>query len=166
MSDVTLNAVFGPRYEIVIKDESVAVGEDFTLTLQKSEPLRLNVGTGFNNLTQTSTGTLDVTITAAEVVNAYRAIGYDGLFTQLTEESLSNYAGVTRMATVSGDPVDVVRVGLMEEATWGWTPNAPIFISTNGVLTQTLPAGLVRRIGWAISATKINLDPFPIITGV
>jgi len=166
MNNVILNAVFGPRYEIVIQDVTVGVNNNFDLTLQRSEPLRINVGTGFNNLNQTSTGTLDVTIIAAEVVNAYRAIGYDGLFTQLTQDSLSNYAGVTRMATIIGDPVDVVRVGLMEEPTWGWIPNAPIFISTNGVLTQSLPTGFVRRIGWAISATKINLDPYPIITGV
>lgn len=152
MSDMSLNAIFGPRYEIVIQDVA--------------EPLRINVGTGFNNLNGTSTGTLDVTITAAEIVNAYRAIGYDGYFTQLTEESLSNYAGITRMATIIGDPVDVVRVGLMEDPAWTWTPNTPIFISTDGVLTQTRTTGFVRRIAWAISATKINLDPYPIITGV
>lgn len=152
MSDVTLNAVFGPRYEIVIRGEA--------------EPLRINVGTGFNGLSQVNNSTLDVTVTVAETINAYRAIGYDGLFTQLTEESLSNYAGVTRMAVVVNDLVNVVRIGLIEEPTWNWTPNFPIFISSQGVLTQTLPIGFVRRIAWATSTTQINLDPFPIITGV
>ncbi len=96
--------------------------------------------------------------------NAYRAVGYDGLFTQPNADSLSRYAGVTRMATVIGDPIDVVRQGLMTEAGWNWTPNQPVFISANGVITQTVPVGTpIRRIGWAISATELNLDPYPII---
>jgi hypothetical protein len=161
---MSLNAVLGPRYEIVIQQPSVAVDKDFNLTLQKSEPLRLHVGTGFNGTSQNSTGTTDVTVTAQEVVNAFRAIGYDGRFTQPTAESLSNYAGVTRMATVAGDPINVVRSGLMTETGWNWTPNQPIFISNQGVLTQTLPTGgPIRRIGWAVSPTQINLDPYPII---
>lgn len=165
MSDVTLNATFGPRYEIVIATDVVGLDSNFNLTLQQQEPLRLNVGTGFNNLNQTSTGTLDVTIIAQQVVNAYRAVGYDGLFTQPTADSLSRYAGVTRMATVIGDPIDVVRTGLMTENGWTWTPNLPVFITADGVLTQTQPGvGIpIRRIGWAISATELNLDPYPII---
>lgn len=161
---LNINAVFGPRYEIVIVNDTVTVDDNFALTLERSEPLRLNVGTGFNNNENSSSGTLDVTIIAKEIVNAYRAVGYDGFFTQPTEDSLSNYAGVTRMATVINDPINVVQTGLMEEPTWTWTPNAPIFISTDGVLTQTLPpTGPVRRIAWAMTATKINLDPYPII---
>lgn len=166
MSEMTLNQIMGPRYEIVIQREEVQVGPALQLTLVKEEPLRLNVGDGFN-ATAASTGTLDVTIYAAEVVNAYRAVGYDGLFSQPTVESLSNYAGVTRSATVIGDPIDVVRAGRMQEGAWNWTPNQPIFISAQGVLTQTIPSGVgvtgVRRIGWAIDANTINLDPYPII---
>lgn len=164
MSDVTLNATFGPRYEIVIQQETVEIGDGFELSLNVQEPLRLGVGTGFNSAgSQTKTGTLDVTITAQEVINAFRAVGYDGRKTELTVASLSNYAGVSRMATIIGDPIDVVRVGLMEESGWNWTVNQPIFISHQGVLTQTPVPGVIRRIGWAISPTQINLDPYPII---
>lgn len=164
MSDVTLNAVFGPRYEIVIANDIITLDDKFNLTLQQQEPIRINVGTGFN-VTPTATGTLDVTIIAQQVVNAYRAVGYDGTFTQPNADSLSNYAGVTRMATVIGDPINVVRSGLMTEGGWSWTPNQPIFITTDGVLTQTVPTpgNPIRRIGWAISATQLNLDPYPII---
>ncbi|AWY09385.1 hypothetical protein vBRpoPV13_28 [Ruegeria phage vB_RpoP-V13] len=164
MTDVTLNAVFGPRYEIVIANDIITLDERFNLTLEQREPLRLNVGTGFNATPTNNSGTLDVTIIAQQVVNAYRAVGYDGLFTQPNADSLSRYAGVTRMATVIGDPIDVVRQGLMTEAGWNWTPNQPVFISANGVITQTVPVGTpIRRIGWAISATELNLDPYPII---
>lgn len=165
MRDVTLNAVFGPRYEIVISNDQIGIDQNYNLTLTQREPLRLNVGTGFNNVEDPNTGTLDVQITALETINAYRAVGYDGLLTQPDTDSLANYAGVTRMAVPIGDLVNVVRSGLMTENGWTWTPNAPIFISTNGVITQTVPSAgnPIRRIGWAISATQINLDPYPII---
>lgn len=162
---LNINATFGPRYEIVIANDVIGIDERFNLTLEQREPLRINVGTGFNATPENNSGTLDVTIIAQEVVNAYRAVGYDGLFTQPNADSLSRYAGITRMATVIGDPIDVVRSGLMTEAGWNWTPNQPVFISVNGVITQTQPTAgnPVRRIGWAISATQLNLDPYPII---
>lgn len=164
MSDLNINATFGPRYEIVIANEQVAVNNNFDLTLQVSEPLRIAVGTGYN-INPVSTGTLDVAITAAENLGAYRAVGYDGLYTQPDADSLAAYAGVTRMATITGDPINVVRSGLITEGGWSWTPDAPMFIGANGILTQTQPTAgnPVRRIGWAISATELNLDPYPII---
>lgn len=164
MSEFNVNAVFGPRYEIVINNTQVDVDQDFNLQLDVSEPLRIVVGTGYN-MNPTGTGTLDVTITAKQVMGAYRAVGYDGFYTQPDADSLATYAGVSRMATIVDDPINVVRQGLMTEPAWTWTPDAPIFIAANGVLTQTLPSAgnPVRRIGWAISATEINLDPYPII---
>lgn len=167
MSDrISLNASFGPQYEIVIANDVLNLNDRFELTLEQREPLRIEVGTAFNGSgSGNSSGTLDVTITAQEVINAFRAVGYDGYFTQPDADSLSRYAGVTRMATVIGDPINVVRSGLMTENGWNWTPNQPVFISANGVLTQTQPSvgNPIRRIGWAITATQLNLDPYPII---
>lgn len=164
MSDLNINAILGPQYEIVINQDVVNVGSDMNLTLSPQEPLRIAVGTGYN-VNPAATGTLDVQITAQAVINAYRAVGYDGNFTQPTAESLSKYAGVNRVATEIGQPLFVVREGLITEDGWSWTPDAPIFITTDGVLTQTQPVfgNPVRRIGWAISATTLNLDPYPII---
>ena len=160
---LNINAVLGPQYQVVINQDEVVVNEDFTLTLSAQEPLKLNVGTGYN-VNQTATGTLDVQIVAAATINAYRAVTYDGNFVQPTAESLSKYAGVNRVATIIGESLMVVRDGLMTEDGWNWTPNQAIFITTDGVLTQTPPSGTpLRRIAWAISATTINLDPYPII---
>lgn len=164
MNDLNINATFGPQYEIVINNEQVQVDDNFNLTLQVSEPLRIAVGTGYN-VNPMATGTLDVAIVAQEIVGAYRAVGYDGLYTQPDVDSLAAYAGVTRMATIAGDPINVVRSGLLTEGAWTWIPDRPIFIGPNGTLTQTQPTAgnPVRRIGWAISATELNLDPYPII---
>ena len=99
---LNLNAVLGPQYQVVIN------------TAQ--EPLKLNVGTGYN-MNQTTTGTLDVRITAAAAINAYRAITYDGNLVQPTTESLSRYAGVNRVAAIIREPLMVVREGLKTAGT-------------------------------------------------
>ena len=165
MSDpLNLTAQLGPQYHIVINQDQVQIGDGMSLTLTPQEPLKIAVGTGYN-VNPAASGTLDVQIVAQEVINAYRAVGYDGLFTQPNADSLSKYAGVNRVASIIGEPLYVVREGLMTEDGWSWTPDAPIFIGVDGVLTQTQPTfgNPVRRIGWAISATTINLDPYPII---
>jgi len=161
---INLNAVFGPQYEIVIKQEEIAIDKDFNLTMETKEPLRLNVGTGFNNTgSNSSSGTIDVRVTADASLGAFRAIGYNGLYVQPTLISLSQYAGISRVAVTSGSTMNVVRSGLLTESGWNWTVNSPVFITTDGMLTQSLPTGDIRRIGWAISPTELNLDPYPII---
>ena len=160
--DLTLNAVLGPRYEIVIQTPTVTVEEGFNLVLEENPPLVIEVGTGFNG-SNSNTGTVDVRVETKEIINAYRAVGYDGFKTQPNLTSLSNYAGVSRVAAVIGETIDVVRSGLIEESAWDWTVNAPIFIADDGLLTQATPTGVIRRIGWAVTSKKINLDPYPII---
>lgn len=136
----------------------------YEIVVQTNDPFTLEVGTSSGGgQTGTSTGTLDVAIVAAEVLNAYSAVGYDGLKTTNTVVSLSNYAGVSRYALTNGEAASVVRSGLLTDGNWNWTPDSPVFISDVGMLTQTAPTGAVRRIGWAVSSTQLNLDPYPII---
>ena len=164
MSDLNLTAELGPKYEILIEDQQVKLDNNYQLQLVTQPTLTLAVGTG-NNAPVVVSDTIDVAVTTAEAVGAYRAIGYNGLYTQPTVDSLSGYAGVTKVAVSSGNTANVVRAGLMTEGGWSWTPNAPVFIGADGVLTQTPPTfgNPVRRIAWAISATQLNLDPYPII---
>ena len=150
MTDLNLSAVLGPRYEII---------------LNGNEPLKIEVGAGHSGPHVATSDTLNVAITAQEAVGAYRAIGYDGAYTQPNINSLATYAGVTQIAAIVGDSISAVRIGLITESAWTWTPDASVFIGIDGVLTQTQPlaGNPVRRIGWAISATKLNLDPYPTI---
>ena len=142
MTNQNLSRVLGPQYEIV--------------------PFGIEVGTGPSG---DVSNTLDVTITAQEPLEVFRAVGYNGMYTQPVADSLIIYAGITRIAATINDPINVVRSGLMTENSWTWTPNAPIFIEIDGTLTQTQPlaGNPIRRIGWAISLTEVVLDPYPII---
>jgi hypothetical protein len=142
---------------------SQQLGPEYIISFsQGGDTFNINVGAGSAG-SFTPSGTLDVSLVAAQDLNAWRAVGYDGLFTQPNRNSMELYAGVTRAAVLNGNPASVVRVGFLNEASWTWTPNSPVFSTTDGVLTQTVPTGILRRIGWAISPTQINLDPYPII---
>lgn len=60
--------------------------------------------------------------------------------------------GVTTGAAVSGASVEVLAQGEMTEAAWAWTLNTPIFLGTNGLMTQTPPASGV----WVVVAVPIT----------
>lgn len=51
--------------------------------------------------------------------------------------------------------------GLMQEPSWSWTPNLPVFLSTNGLLTQAppvSPAVFSHVLGVAVSGTSIAIN--------
>lgn len=133
--------------------------EMFTLEVGvKSSSLFANSGGGGGS----SSGTVDVSVTAAVGIAAYRAVTILGTYVQPNYASLSSYAGVSRSSMAPGVTADVVRSGLLNGG-GPWIPNQPVFVTNNGVLTQTLPSESWRRIGYAVSASQVNLDPFPFL---
>jgi hypothetical protein len=110
-----------------------------------------------------TTGTIDLSITAGVFLDSWRAVTVEGFYVQPNEDSLSRYAGVTREPINTGNLGTVVKEGLVTNNGWAWTPGCPIYVEANGVLTQTLPSPSWRRIGYAVSPTQINLDPFPFL---
>jgi hypothetical protein len=143
------------------------LGPLFTVEANDREAFTLEVGAKTSSLFGSggggsATGTLDVTLTSATSLGAFRAVTYDGQYCEPNVDSLSKYAGVTRVAVGPGESLNVVRSGILTEGGWSWTPNVPIYVGSTGNLTQTATTPL-RRIGLAISATQIALDPLPII---
>lgn len=107
--------------------------------------------------------TNNVSVIAAQPLGVYRAVEITGIYCEPNISSLSRYAGVTRFAVTTGEKASVARAGLITDGGWNWTPDVPIFVGASGVLTQVSLTVPVRRIGWAVSPTQINLDPFPTI---
>lgn len=67
--------------------------------------------------------------------------------------------GVTTGASVEGAVSNIQAVGPMTESSWSWTPNLPVYLGQNGLLTQTPPAqpqaAFSLVIGVAVSATTL-----------
>ena len=64
--------------------------------------------------------------------------------------------GITQTAAAAGGAVTVVANGRMTDANWDWTPGRPVFLGSNGALTQTAPTtGFVQQLGVADSAISM-----------
>lgn len=67
--------------------------------------------------------------------------------------------GLTTAAAALDESISVQVAGLLTENTWAWDTDTPVYLSTNGLLTQTAPtSGMIQIIGQPLSATTINVD--------
>jgi hypothetical protein len=75
--------------------------------------------------------------------------------------------GITRGASNSGDNVEIQTYGLMTEQSWNWIAGQPVFLDTNGLLTQIPPTnGFLLVIAEALTSTDIFISiKNPIVLG-
>lgn len=73
---------------------------------------------------------------------------------------MGRVAGVTKGASAAGGDVTIVRSGALSEPSWTWTTGSPVFLGSEGRLTQTPPqGGFLQVIGLALSATELFINP-------
>lgn len=84
---------------------------------------------------------------------------------QVVYASSSNLAhvdkviGLTVGAATAGETIEIVRSGEVNEPSWEWSLNEPIFLGVDGVLTQTPPAsGFLLFVAFPISPTRVFVD--------
>ena len=117
---------------------------------------------------ETLQGTLNVTtlvgttatVTAAEALGGHRVVTMSGNYASKDiSADKFNVLGVTQGAVISGATATVTTFGEITEGSWNWTAGLPVFLSTNGLMTQTAPAtGFRLIIGRAKSATTLFVD--------
>ena len=114
---------------------------------------------------------VDLSLTAAVNLSALRVVTTNGSGNAIyaDTDTLSNavVVGVTETAANAGGAVSVRTAGILEDSSWSWT-KGPVFLGTNGTLTQTAPSGgaIIVQVARAITATKIQVDIEPIIQTV
>jgi hypothetical protein len=70
--------------------------------------------------------------------------------------------GVTKHSALQGELVQVQIFGSHTEPSWNWSAGEPVFLSTNGALTQTPPtSGQLIAVGTAQTPTRIFIDINP-----
>jgi hypothetical protein len=113
------------------------------------------------------------TATASINLSALRAVILDnaGQFAYAdsgTPNHAYRVAGILPYAISQGTEGVAYRLGEISDAVWNWTRGSPIFLGTNGQLTQTPPAtGILLVLAQPISPTVINLvQPVPILLGI
>ncbi len=73
--------------------------------------------------------------------------------------------GLTRGAAADGASVQIQSNDVMDEVSWNWTPDEPVFCGVNGIPVQPAPTvGFILTVGIAISPTSMLIGPkMPII---
>lgn len=67
--------------------------------------------------------------------------------------------GVTVSAAQGGQPINVQRLGMIDDASWSFVPGRRVFLAGQGRLTQEPPqAGFDVLIGTAVSPTRLLLN--------
>jgi len=67
--------------------------------------------------------------------------------------------GISTGAADAGYTVQVQQFGYLTHVGWSWTPGQPIFVGTNGALTQTAPtSGFVQVVGHASDTDEMYVS--------
>lgn len=80
---------------------------------------------------------------------------------------INKVIGVTLGASAQNDPINIQTNGEIEDVSFNWNINLPIYLGNNGYLTQVLPTtGFLLQVAIPVSNTKINVSiKQPILLG-
>lgn len=108
-------------------------------------------------------GGTTITLTAGEALGGHRIVTTNALGQAIYADVSSlpqanSVVGLTLGATLSGAQATVQLAGLIEEPSWSWIPQQPIYLTGLGQLTQTRPTtGNMLQIATPVTATSIIL---------
>lgn len=108
---------------------------------------------------QGSSALLYATLVASIPLGGNRAIMANGQYADFTDIStLGKVIGITQVAVDIGESVNIVYAGNLNGFT-GLTINEPVYLSSNGTLTQILPtSGYIQKLGQATSSDTILIN--------
>jgi hypothetical protein len=74
-------------------------------------------------------------------------------------DHMTKIVGVSTHAVTDNGFVQITSSGYLEESTWNWAPNDPVFLGLNGELTQAIPtSGFMIIIATVLSPTKLLIN--------
>ncbi|HOT31907.1 MAG TPA: hypothetical protein PLQ61_06885 [Bacteroidales bacterium] len=185
LSDTELANILERNFKVTISRPEiidVKVKENFNVILTNSNLIELkikkenigidtiNIGTqgvkgdkGDKGDTGASGALSSYSYITGEALGGHRAVIIDNnlaYYADCTNLShINRPIGISNNASVEGGNVTVVFYGEMEEVSWNWDTDKPIFFNSEGELTQTEPTeGFSCIIGTPITATEIFVN--------
>jgi hypothetical protein len=100
-----------------------------------------------------------LTIVALTALSGHRAVtAFGGYASQLDSTALGVLGVITQSAS-AGDVVEVVQSGPIDWPAGNLTPNLPLFLGVDGMLTQEPPiTGWLRVMGVALDADRVSIE--------
>lgn len=103
--------------------------------------------------------------------SGHRAVANDNVHTIVYADCnilkhRNTFFGITVNAANTGEPLTIRRLGVIEEPSWNWVTDEPIFLGNSGYLVQTPVSGELFSliVGFAKSPTSILVAPREPIT--
>lgn len=114
------------------------------------------------SLVGSTAASVSISLIASGAIGGHRVVVTNGDGT-CSYADASNVAhkmrivGISSSAAIDGADVIIVTLGKIIETSWNWTIGEPVFVGTNGLLTQTAPTtpSFQHIIGVAIDADTI-----------
>ncbi len=105
-------------------------------------------------------GGLTLSYPAGEILSGHRMVVLENGELFYASKDISVHAtkilGMTIGATVRGEIAAVQTGGELSEPSWAWILDVPVWLSTNGLLSQVPPTiGFSLIVGFPISSTKL-----------
>ena len=118
----------------------------------------INVLTGATIINNYGSDT--VAVTAAENLGGHRIVTVEGYYASKdTATDKNKVLGMTTGAVSSGGEATVQVSGFIEESSWNWNVDLPVFLSTNGQLTQSaITSGFSLIVGKPRTATNMFIS--------
>lgn len=102
-----------------------------------------------------------VQVVAGETLSGHRAIRLSNGLAYYCDASNLDHAGtvigISTGAALVGETVNVQTLGVLNESSWSWI-DGPIYVGTNGQLTQSITGLFMQQIGVATNATAMNIN--------
>ena len=112
-------------------------------------------------------GTPNITLTAGADISGHTPVYcIDGVVFPVSYDQIGHInrcIGITTGAALTGQDI-IINPGGELTGYSGLTPNEPVYVGLNGVLTQTPPAtGFIQQVGIALTTTSLNVQIQPAI---
>lgn len=153
---------------IQFQDQGLDLGDDGTVDVIDFVGAGIEATRVGNRLTVNVSGstasTMSGTYIASETMGGHRVVrstgaGEVGYADSSTAGHGDDTVGITTSAVGIGENVEVLHNGYIYFIGWAWTVGQPIFLGTNGLLTQTPPSsGFVQVVGHAADTDTMFLS--------
>ena len=148
----------------------IEVTEDVTEVIVPEEKIILEVYDNYINHPINEI-TSEIVYKAGEYLSGHRAIKIENNKAYYASNEIFSdkykVIGISKGASIINEDCIITTYGEMSEPSWNWIEGLPIYLSSNGLLTQTVPvSNYILQIATVISSTKIFINiKIPLIIG-
>lgn len=101
----------------------------------------------------------DIVRPAAVSIGGHRIVALNSNDEVVYPTVYTTAIGLSINAASIGSDVNIITTGYVVESSWSWIPGEPLFLSTDGQISQTPPtSGILLQVGKSISATSIYIN--------